>query len=381
MRCRMAFLAVLAIAVLLACESDRRGELGGAPHLVDLQGPLLRFPHPFSSVASLHALPQCRVVVADPLEGTVGLLSIRDTVVEILGRPGPGPGEFANLDGLVPFRDSVFVLDARGLRLQPYSVIDGGAGDPISLPQALFGSQIRAMDEDGNLYMTANILQGRSVEVGGRERVSLPLLRHNLRTAETDTVAALYVAPNVSVQMVRREAGNVRRDNIIIPQPHGHTDAWVLSADGRLRIVRSDPYRLEVIHAGMRDTFPSLEYDPVRVVTADKVRGAVEVEFAWPDEKQPFVASSIVSAPNGNVWLRREVAADADHALYDVLDSRGHVAMQVSLPRGATVRDVDSSRVYVVTRDEVDLMWLEIYPRPLSDGTMAAIDACLPLGP
>lgn len=131
--------------------------------------------------------------------------------------------------------------------------MNGESGETISLPQELFGSRIRAIDNAGNLYLSANILQGTPVSI--------------------------------------------------------------------------------------------------------------------PRVKEPFVASSILLAPDDDIWVRRETAANGNYTVDDVISSRGERKMQVGLPTGSIVRDVDDALIYAVRQDDVGLLWLDVYPRVLPDGS------------
>lgn len=367
---------VLAATILGGCDTNGGGIDGHVTPLIELNQAPFTFPSSFSSVVALKSLSDCRVVVADRRERVVKILNMADLTLDTLGRMGPGPGEYANLDGLLTTGDTVLVLDSRSLRIQPYSLNDGAAGEAITLPSEFFGSQIRAVDNTGNIYMSGNTLHGNPVNVLGRDRIAIPIFRHNLRTGEADTIATLFIAPTVNVTMVRRDEGYVRRDNLMIARPFGFTDAWAISSDGDLRIVRSDPYQLET---GGGETFSPLSYEPVRVTDADKVRGHAQIEFDWPTVKEPFVASSILTGPNDETWVRREMPATEPYALYDVLDAQGQREMQVSVPANSVIRDVDSAFVYAVRQDEVDLLWLDVYPRKLLDGRPVdeSITSCL----
>lgn len=354
---------------LASCDVDQRGldttSSGASVPSLSVGEPLEAYAEPFSDVGALEVVSDCQIGIADPTEEVVQVINLRLSDAMSLGRVGHGPGEFARVDGLLHRADSLYVLDRRNLRLQPFST-GGGAGDPIRLPTTLFGSDIRAIDAAGRLYLAANPLQAHSASGAGAEggRRGLPLLRHDLVRGNTDTLATLLIPPNTSVEMTRRSEGSVSHTTIMIPQPFGHTDAWALSATGEVIVLRSNPYRLERLHQGSWKRFPALDYKPVAVDDADKEVDAFGADLTWPEYKQPFVATSILADPGGGVWVRRQGPAEAELVTYDVLSPSGKREAQVTLHIDRRIRAVAEGRLYVIRRGEYDLKWLEIYDDP-----------------
>ncbi len=63
----------------------------------------VRFPEPFTNIRGLVELPDGRVLVSDPTEGSVWALDFSRRTRRDLGRRGEGPGEYLEPDRLWPF--------------------------------------------------------------------------------------------------------------------------------------------------------------------------------------------------------------------------------------------------------------------------------------
>jgi hypothetical protein len=83
----------------------------------------------------------------------------------------------------------------------------------------------------------------------------------------------------------------------------------------------------------------------------------------WPAVKPPFRDGTSQVAPDGSLWVQRYGAADAP-LVYDVFDTSGRLARQVTMPKGARVVGFGARSLYVATTTDDDLETLSRYPRP-----------------
>jgi hypothetical protein len=194
-----------------------------------------------------------------------------------------------------------------------------------------------------------------------------------------DTVAELNVAP------MQQPSGSGMRP---VP-PYQPEDAWGVDANGRVGIVRHDPYRVDWVEPdGALSAGTPVPYEPVRLGRAERDAwldrlaagpGVVITQggrsgtarplrpdasaLEWPAVLPAFEGPAWVT-PDRHVWVRRNRSADSARPLFDVFDGRGRLVSQVELPAGRRVVGVGASMVYAVRQDDVGLLWLERYSRP-----------------
>ncbi len=84
----------------------------------------------------------------------------------------------------------------------------------------------------------------------------------------------------------------------------------------------------------------------------------------FPQLMPPFVASSIVMSPDGELWIGRSHAAGDRVWYYDVIDARGVLIAIAKVGTGSRVVGFGPGAVYVVRTDPADdLAHLERYRR------------------
>ncbi|GIW52788.1 MAG: hypothetical protein KatS3mg081_2143 [Gemmatimonadales bacterium] len=355
--------------------------------VVQLETPEARFAEAFSRIAGLRELPDGRVLVSDMLEVAVRLVDFARGTMADVGRQGSGPGEYGMPGALFAARgDTTYLLDMgnrRFLRLTAGGVV----GEAVTMDRAARGLVLipRAIDAGGRVYVDLSGLLMRGMEnyaASGRA----PLLRLDPHSGAGDTVAYLQFAP-----LVPRDAamppGEVRV-TMGPSKPYEARDAWAVDSDGRVAVVRAEPYRVEwYLPDGTSVVGPAVRYQPVRIGRAEKEAWvermgqgiAVVVEngvrrtmrppkpdiesLEWPEAMPPFDGAPVV-APWGEVWVRRSRPARERRAVYDVFDGRARLVRQVVFPDGRRLIGFGQRSVYAVHVDADDLQWLERYPRP-----------------
>jgi len=357
--------------------------------------PEARYAEPFSLIAGVRELPDGRVMVSDPVEETLVVLTLATGQSDPVGRVGQGPGEYKTPDRLFPLPDggtlltdlgngrlSVFGPDGRYRESFPI-VVGGTPGGPGGgRPVFLLASHT---DSQGRLYF-----QQPGGGGGPRPADSAAVLRYDRRASRLDTVAFVKVAPPIE-----RVSGTANNRNVqLSPPTYPRQDAWAVAPDGRLAIVRASDYHVEWVGPGGRVRGQPVTVRPVPIrdgekrewldrlgtglsVAVENRNGEVTTTFSrgrrapqgpdpdsftWPDSKPPFSSSSALVTPEGELWVERSVAAGAARE-YDTFDARGAHAARVILPAGTQVLGFGRGTVYVVRRDADDLQYLERYRR------------------
>jgi hypothetical protein len=157
------------------------------------------------------------------------------------------------------------------------------------------------------------------------------LIRVSLRTGEVTPVLRLRHAPFTLL-----EAGG---QPIMVLLRYAPTDAFGVTAGGRIAVVRADGYRVDWFdREGARlATGPTTPFDLVPVAPEER-RGPFGATLPEPQVKPPFRADHVRMDPAGHLWVRREERYGATRQRYDVFG-----------PGSA----------YLVLTDDDGLQWLE----------------------
>jgi hypothetical protein len=365
---------VIAASTLLLATAAR-----GQSRVVELGKPSATLEETFTAIAAVRELDDGRLVVADPTDKTLSLVDLAKGTAVRIGREGRGPGEYAMPAGLIALPDGrTLVYD---LLNQRFLVLDR-AGTPketvsfASLNKGMMMMLSPAADQRGRLYfqsMTADVLKG--------DPDSVPILRSALTGGTLDT-AGFFRPRRLGVSASGRSVKMELR--MFYPE-----EAWVVAAGGRIARVTPDPYRVIWYDGARAVAGPAVPYAPIAVTEADKTeaREAMEkgmaigrsavaeakkkgVTFSIPEPdfaptKPPFLAAtSVVAAPNDEVWVERSRAAGDHRPLYDRFDRAGRPAGQIRLPARSRVVGFGRQALYLSRQDEDDLVHLERYRWP-----------------
>ncbi|MFW5947104.1 MAG: hypothetical protein ACOCUW_01315 [Gemmatimonadota bacterium] len=355
------------------------------------------FPESFGFLQTVRPLSDGRVVVADPLGLQLAMADIHAGTLEPLGREGGGPGEWRQPDAVYPLPgDSTLLVDLGNTRL---SVIDPDGRIVDSWPMVLesdgvgpMGMEViqpRGTDAMGRIYFQA---RGGMRPGGGLDS---SLVRRWTPGDEGTTRVAALRPPAVATAT---SGGRNDREVRMRPVPLAPQDGWAVAADGRVAVVRADPYRVEWIAPdGAVIRGPTLEVRAVEVGDAEKERYLDELEsgglavsmtdengvrsmsfrrggagggrqqrasqlrdLEWPETLPAVRENGAIVAPDGRLWVRRFVAAGGP-TRYDIFDRAGRRVASASLPAGRRIVGFHGDRVFAVSVDELGLHWLEAY--------------------
>jgi hypothetical protein len=223
----------------------------------------------------------------------------------------------------------------------------------------------------------------------GGARDSAPVLRLDRAAGRTDTVAQVKLPA-----VVTRSSGGANNRNVSQrPAPYPVQDAWAVSPDGRVALVRGAPYRVDWASGGSVKAGSAVTAAAVRVGAAEKkeyleftaangLRVAVEAtngsmsvrmgrgsqgggapdpsDYEWPQTKPVFPADGVTAAPDGTIWVERSAPAGAA-LVYDVFGAQGEVISKVGLPKGRRLVGVGAKYVYARALDADGISRLERY--------------------
>ncbi len=366
--------------------------IGAQPAEEHLTTPAASFPQEFAAIRGLLELSNGRVLVADGLGQALMVVDLTAGRADTVGRVGQGPEEYRSPDGLYPLPgDSILLVDLGNGRLTELGP-DLSFGETMPLaqgdPGSGMGMSLRVpggVDSKGGVYY-----QGR----GGGGPGSLPdsgtVLRWDRNTGAVDTLVRVKLE-----EMKRTTSGGPNNQSVSIrPVPLSPRDGWAIAMDGRVAVVRANPYRVDWVSPdGSVVSGPPIEYDPVGIGNPEKnayldnvQRNGLQVmvsmengrrsmnfsrgggrsgerdlnAYEWPEVMPPFDPSSIEVSNDGHLWVRRYLKADEPPA-FDVFDRDGQLVKRILLPEGRELVGFGKGAVYLTRIDEFDLQWLEKY--------------------
>lgn len=353
--------------------------------VVTLDNPDATLSEPFSMIRGVRELSNGRIVVVDWIENRVVLADLTAVAVRPLLRDGPGPQEVRLPSGLVRLRgDTTLLYD------------DGNARSHILAPD---GRSVRTIAADvpgrGGI---------RGVDATGAFLHGIPAWAEGPNALPDDSVRIVRWDPraNTAPRVIAVVQGTrYHKDRSPAMQPRlpmvgfASQDAWAVTPDGALAIVRATPYRVEFHVPGRVPVVgPAYPVEPRAGTQADRLRfvrefaagsavsgrgpnggmgrgesiDATEVArlartAEWSATHPPFDPSAVLVAADGRVWVGRTPRPDLAPR-YDVFDAKGVLALQVDLPRGRRVLEVGRLGVYAVVEDGDGVQTIERYRLP-----------------
>jgi len=342
----------------------------------DLTGkPDASIKEPFTMIAGVRELPGNRAIVTDQAERSVFLVDFATGTRRQLGRQGDGPAEYRfPMAPLAAAGNRTWILDATLRRIHVLDA-DGSFAPSLvppygAVPGGLFAA--RGVDAAGRMYFEGNSFNSET----GRFIDSVAVVRWNPAGNATETLGKVWSGGRV---IIDREGSPASVARSILPFPH--IDAWTPLADGRVALVRQSPFAIVLVErAGVMRPGPTIAHTPIPVTAAEKTayrdrhaaarmtasgggqtRRAPPVSDAeFPATMPPFIASSVLSAPNGTIWIGRSHRASDRTWTYDLFDAQGRPTGGATLPVHSRVVGFGEVVVYVARTDpNDDLVYLE----------------------
>lgn len=390
----------LAIGGAMLCAATTTVAVGQDPPLRTLSKYDLEYTEPFSCISGLRELSDGRIIVADQREKLLQIINLRTGAVTKVGREGQGPGEWGIPAGLFAAKGDTTLLwdqgNRRFLTINPDATTGKSFAATITTGSMTMITVPRGVDRQGRVYIAGSTF---TQAPGGGPPVSadsVGILRLDPPTGKVDTLGFLRI-PKSDIETQNR--GEARMVMIMAPNPMLPQATWTVTADGRVAIVQPEPYHLEWLTPSKTKTVgPTIRYQKLPVTQADKeasgppnnclttisiggppggARGGAAAGGArterrpapredWPDFKPPFLGggrmgSSVVAAPNGDVWVLRTRAANDEVPTYDIFDARGQLTGRMALPKGSRFVAFGNGTIYLSRMDEDDLLYIQRY--------------------
>ena len=384
-----AWLTVLAISVAAATLAPAPGgELAAQRPLPreQLGPPKATFPEPFSLIRGLRELSDGRVLVTDWIEERLVALDFASGTSRDIGRIGGGPREFRLPAGLVALPgDSTLLVDVGNGR---FVIVGPDLAIHRTMSarphEARFGITPRAADDAGFIYFTTSPW-ARGPAAGPSD--SVDIARWDPRR---HTVESLGTVNGITRRQDRSPSRTPRFPNV----PFAPQDAWAVTRQGDVFVVRSADYHIErVARDGKVVLGAPIEYSVLPVTHDDKFayvlwntlsspiggrgEGMMHQPAEWSEPayieemiannefaevKPPFVPSGAWTTPEGELWVERSMPFGAPPT-YDVFDDQATHVRQVVLPEGRRLLGFGRGVLYAVTEDEDGLQWIERFSR------------------
>jgi len=363
-----------------------------------LSKPEVEFEEPFTQLAGVRELRDGRVIAIDPRDKIVQVIDLRAATATKLGRDGSGPGEYGLPIRLLPIPGDtsavVDILNNRILLINPNATVggfvesppaEGGRGDGMMV---MTSNMPTAVDSKGRFYAEGSPIT--IVNGAPQSADSVPLLRWTRTSAKRDTIAWRDL-PKDANQVTGSSRGG--RGNISVRigggAPFQGGDQLAVAPDGRVAVVRHDPYRVDYVsETGQRTQGQPIRVDRVRVTDGHKeewrearrsatgisisvdngrrsaamvpMRDVQDPENWGGDYMPPFLAqaASLSFSNDGYLWVRRTGPA-GQAPTFDVIDRAGNLVQKVVLPNRSRVVGFGNGTVYTVRLDEDDLQYLQ----------------------
>jgi hypothetical protein len=221
-------LIIASMVALPVCLSAQR--------VIDLTGkPAATIAEPFTRIAGAQELSPTLAVATDNMEAKVVLVDFARGSVKQLGSKGRGPNEYQYPSPPMAAPGGAYVFDTYQKRA---IVIDarGTVTGMKTLPDVSSLARVRGSDAEGRFYFEGSEYDPNT----GGFSDSLPVVRWDPATNKVDRLAKVWGGGRVRYQRGGSPASAARE---ITPFPH--LDAWAPLPDGRVALLRHEPFRID----------------------------------------------------------------------------------------------------------------------------------------
>ena len=331
----------------------------------------------FTFISSVRELGDGRVIITDPRDRGIVVADLRTGRTESLSRKGQGPGEYTMAAPVLPLAgDSSIMPDMLSRR---WLLFDGTRSVASMPPDAAVILATRGLaigaDSLGHVISYAD----EPVVAGARDLGkgdSSTVIRVARATGKVDTVARLRQAP-AHTEIQTDTAGRVVRSSIR-RQRLAVGEAALLFRDGWLAVTRIEPYRVDWRTADGHWVLGKPLPLPVIPMSAREKRASMERTAKssgqpakspdtisdWPDVMPPYLSNGLVAGPYGLLLVQKQPSADYPDPRYDVVDRRGNLLGQLTLPANQRIVASGANALYVVAKDEDDIERLRRFAWP-----------------
>jgi hypothetical protein len=367
-------LAVPALMVLVPAFAS-------AQRVIDLTGtPAATIAEPFSKISGVQELASGLVVATDNMDVKVALVDFARGSVRQIGAKGRGPNEYQYPSPPIAAARGAYVFDTyqkRAILIGPNGAITG----MTMLPDGP-ASRPRGSDAKGRVYFEGSDFDQNS----GGFSDSLPVVRWDPATQNLETVGRVWGGGRVRIQWNGGPASFARAMT-----PFPHMDAWVPLPDGRIAMLRHDPFRIDLTDgtaAGAVKRGASIVTTPVPITARERAwyregntgsrmsavtttggsgpqqRGPQWEDASFPETFPPFIAADVTASPAGEIWIPRSFTSADRTRQYDIYDGDAKLIATARLNANARVVGFGARAIYVArVNPDDDLVYLERYSR------------------
>ncbi len=375
-RGRMNHLCIVAAALALAAPAAR------AQRSIDLTGtPDAAIGEPFTMVTGVRELPGNLAIVTDQFEHRVFLANFAARTVRQIGRQGDGPGEYRFPMAPLPAPgNATWIYDATLRRINviaPDGEFTSALNPPTTgIPGGILA--VRGTDRSGQLFFEGNGFDSET----GRFIDSITVVRWKPGDTKFDVMGKVWSGGRV---IVNGPAGRMSIAREATPFPA--VDAWTVLPDGRVAVIEHTPFRIGLLEPGGAIRLgPAISYVTLRVTRAERdayrarhaavrtsaamknggggaaMRAPPVSDAEFPDLMPPFIASAVLTTPEGEIWIGRSHAAADRTWHYDIFDAGSRLIGSATLGANSAVVGFGAGTVYVARTDPADdLVYLERY--------------------
>lgn len=343
--------------------------------VVGLGKPEASLDEEFTFISSVRELGDGRVIITDPRDRGIVVADLKTGRTDPLSRKGQGPGEYSMAFPVRPIGgDSSIMLDM----MRHWLLFDGAKSVATMPPDApvVLATKGFAIGADSLGYV---ITYSDPPPVGGEKDIgkadSIVVVRVSRATGKVDTIARIRQQPGhsrLTVDGGRITSSMFQRRRLTVGEQ------VLLSRDGWLAVTRLEPYRVDwrapdghwvqgkpiplpVIRMSAKEKRASMERT---AQSSGQPVKSPDTISDWPDVMPPYMSNGLVEGPHGLLLVQKQASADYPDPRYDVIDRRGTLRGQITLPAGQRIVASGVNALYIVAKDEDDIERLRRYAWP-----------------
>lgn len=303
----------------------------------------------FASVLTVDVTSDGRMIVPDWEDSNIKVLRPDGSLIDTLGGPGEGPGEFQMLNfAQVASGDSIYALDPRQSRLTIF-----GPEAPYKVERTVL------LPREKGIVARVHVLGDHFTGVFGSSPIDWdaeifkpdPLAWRQIDRQGTVGDTLLLFESGRSVPYM--EGGSMSTE----PVPFDRHTVVAAGPDGRLYHGWPDSLRIEAVALdGASEVVASVPVEPIPVTSADRDSALSDVSdearstvaSAMPDTKPAF--TDLVVADDGRLWVERPAdTPDAEMVTWWILDPEAQTIQTAQLPGDVDIEVVKDGQAYGTT--------------------------------
>lgn len=346
----------------------------------------------FSSVRSpVRELADGRVLLSDVLERALFVVDFESDDMRTIGSVGEGPGEYQSPGSLYALDgDSTMFTDPathRALLLVGDDIVKQLAGAARLVER--FGAEPpwgtdrtgRLLGVEGFAFPPDVVPMSRTLADSVRILLTAGSVLDEGRNG-IDTIAELGGQGLFGVNEVERSALGMpgRTTNLTSPLA-SEGQAW-LFRDGWIALAHPDPYRVDwrtparewIRGASLPFTKVEVTREAQCAIVGELPSGQCRPElWPWPEYLLPFTmdrtwtspgGTALQPGPDGMLLIARTHLPEDSERRYDVVDRQGALRGVIHTPPDQTIVGFGRSSLYVVQKDDLDLLTLSRHSWP-----------------